>query len=275
MGARINHLAICSENVAREGKFYEAAFGMRVPGWEEGRRATPSQRGGLALGDGYLGLTVFSRKQGYIPGVHHFGVDVDDSEATGARIVEKYPSLKVLKRPSNRPFSSFGGHDPCGNYFDISQPTLENRAGLYVQKEVREQERQVSHIKLRVVDAPGVARFYQEIFEFEEMKKALEDPNFYLTDGRVTLVIAPWNLLDYEGAGIEKPGIEHIGFRVESLDAVKEDLAELRKSDSDLAEKPVVNPSEGEVRRSLIASCRHGNYVTSDPDGVFIDISEA
>ena len=275
MGARITHLAICSENVAREGKFYEAAFGMRVPGWEEGRRATPSQRGGMALGDGYLGLTLFNRKQGYIPGVHHFGVDVDESETTSALIAEKYPSLKVLKRPSNRPFSSYGGHDPFGNYFDISQPQLENRAGLYVQKEVREAERQVSHLKLRVVNAPRAAQFYQEIFEFEEMEKALEDPNYYLTDGRVTLVIAPWSLLDYEGAGIEKPGIEHIGFRVKNLDAMKEELSELRKSNPEMAERPVVNPSEGEVRRGLIEGCRHGSYVTSDPDGNFIDISEA
>lgn len=55
------------------------------------------------------------------------------------------------------------------------------------------------------------------------------DPNFYVTDGRVTLVIAPWDITDYSGAGIERPGLEHIGFKVESVDAVKKDLMALQE----------------------------------------------
>ena len=37
----------------------------------------------------------------------------------------------------------------------------------------------------------------------QEADKALEDPNFYLTDGKMTLIIAPWKMSDFEGAGIE------------------------------------------------------------------------
>jgi hypothetical protein len=68
--------------------------------------------------------------------------------------------------------------------------------------------------------------------------------------------------------------LEHIGFKVESVDAVKRDLDELRKADPEMCEKTVSVPSEGQRRVELIASCRHGRHQLSDPGGVFIDISE-
>ena len=47
----------------------------------------------------------------------------------------------------------------------------------------------------------------------------------------MTLIIAPWKMSDFEGAGIDRPGIEHIGFQVESVEAVKKELAALRQTD--------------------------------------------
>ena len=37
----------------------------------------------------------------------------------------EYPDVAVLKRPSNRPFATFGAHDPEGNYFDITQEGMQ------------------------------------------------------------------------------------------------------------------------------------------------------
>src|SRR5262249_17216693 len=118
------------------------------------------------------------------------------------------------------------------------------------------------------------ADFYRDSFDLKEAEKALEDPNFYLTDGRVTLIIAPWKMSDFEGAGIDRPGLEHLGFKVESVEAVKKELSALRETDPEMNERIVSEPSEGERRLALIASCRHGQHQLSDPDGVFIDISE-
>ena len=81
-------------------------------------------------------------------------------------------------------------------------------------------------------------------------------------------------MTDFEGAGIDRPGLEHLGFKVESIDLVKKQLAALRESDPSMRERIVSEPSEGERRLALIASCRHGQYQFSDPDGVFIDIAE-
>jgi hypothetical protein len=111
--------------------------------------------------------------------------------------------------------------------------------------------------------------------DLKEADKALEDPNFYLTDGRMTLVIASWKMSDFEGAGIDRPGLEHVGFKVESIENVKKELAALREADPEMRERIISEPSEGERRVALIASCRHGRHQLSSPDGVFVDLCES
>lgn len=274
MLTRIQHFAIVSENFVREAKFYESVFGMKrsKPGSEEEEKAIRTNYA-VSISDGYVGVTVIGRKPGYVPGLHHFGFDVDDIEQAIARIKKNYPEVAVLKRPSNRPFASYGAHDPEGNYFDLTQEGMSNRRDVYA-GERREQPRRVHHLKLRVMNAPAIAAFYRDMLDLKEADKALEDPNFYLTDGKMTLVIAPWKMSDFEGAGIDRPGLEHVGFKVESVDAVRKDLAALREADPEMRERIIAEPSEGERRLALIAGCRHSQYQCSSPDGVFVDICE-
>jgi predicted enzyme related to lactoylglutathione lyase len=274
MPTKIQHAAIVSENFVREAKFYEAIFGMKrsKPGSEEEQKAIRNNYA-VSISDGYVGVTVIGRKPGYIPGLHHFGVDVDDVDEAMSRIKKNYPEVAVLKRPSNRPFATYGGHDPEGNYFDLTQEGMSNRRDVYVQQQ-REQPRRIHHLKLRVMNPSKIAAFYRDSFVLTEAEKALEDPNFYLTDGKMTLIIAPWKMSDFEGAGIDRPGLEHIGFQVESVETVKTELAALREANAEMRERIISEPSEGERRLALIASCRHGQHQCSSPDGVFIDLSE-
>ena len=272
MLTRIQHFAIVSEKFVREAKFYEAVFGMKrsKPGSEEEEKAIRTNYA-VSISDGYVGVTMIGRKPGYVPGLHHFGVDVDDVEEAIARIRKNYPEVAVLKRPSNRPFATYGAHDPEGNYFDLTQEGMSNRRDVYVEQQ-REQPRRVHHLKLRVMNAPRIASFYRDMLDLTEAEKALEDPNFYLTDGRMNLIIAPWKMSDFEGAGIDRPGLEHVGFQVESVDSVKKELAALRETDAEMRERIIAERSEGERRVALIASCRHCKHVTSSPDGVFVDV---
>jgi len=274
MFTRIQHAAIVSENFVREAKFYEAIFGMKrsKPGSAEEEKAIRTNYA-MSISDGYVGVTVIGRKPGYIPGLHHFGIDVDDVEEAIARIHKHYPEVAVLKRPSNRPFATFGAHDPEGNYFDLTQEGMSNRRGVYVEQQ-REQPRRIHHLKVRVMNSAAIAAFYRDLFDLQEAEKALEDPNHYLTDGKMTLIIAPWKMSDFEGAGIDRPGLEHLGFKVEIVEAVKKDLAGLRETNPGMRERVVSEPSEAERRIALIASCRHGQFQCSSPDGVFVDISE-
>jgi predicted enzyme related to lactoylglutathione lyase len=282
MLTRIQHFAIVSENFVREAKFYESVFGMKrsKPGSAEEEKAIRTNYA-VSISDGYVGVTVIGRKPGYVPGLHHFGIDVDDVEEAIARIKKKYPDAAVLRRPSNRPFATFGAHDPEGNYFDLTQEGMDNRRDVYAVRSnspqvepQREQPRRLHHLKLRAMNPTALAAFYRDLFDLREEEKALEDPNCYLTDGKVTLIIAPWKMSDFEGAGIDRPGLEHVGFKVESVEAVKTELTALRESDPEMRERIVSEPKEGERRLALIASCRHGQHQFSDPDGVFVDIME-
>ena len=282
MLTRIQHFAIVSENFVREAKFYESVFGMKrsKPGSAEEEKAIGTNYA-VSISDGYVGVTVIGRKPGYVPGLHHFGIDVDDVEEAIARIKKKYPDVAVLRRPSNRPFATFGAHDPEGNYFDLTQEGMDNRRDVYAVRPnspqvepQREQPRRIHHLKLRAMNPTALATFYRDLFDLREEEKALEDPNCYLTDGKVTLIIAPWKMSDFEGAGIDRPGLEHVGFKVESVEAVKRELIALRESDPAMRERIVSEPKEAERRVALIASCRHGEHQFSDPDGVFIDIGE-
>jgi predicted enzyme related to lactoylglutathione lyase len=272
MLTRIQHFAIVSENFVREAKFYESVFGMKrsKPGSEEEQKAIRTNYA-VSISDGYVGVTVIGRKPGYVPGLHHFGVDVDDVNEAIRRVRKNYPKVAVLKRPSNRPFATYGAHDPEGNYFDLTEEGASNRRDVYVGAQ-REQPRQVHHLKLRVMNPANIAAFYRDSFDLKEADKALEDPNYYLTDGKMTLIIAPWKMSDYEGAGIDRPGLEHVGFKVEDVGAVKKELAALRETDADMRERIISEPSEGERRLALIASCRHGELRFSSPDGIFVDV---
>lgn len=282
MPTRIQHVAIVSQNFVREANFYETILGMKrsKPGSAEEEKAVRTNYA-LSVSDGYVGMTIIGRKPGYVPGLHHFGVDVDNVDEACARIKKTYPEVAVLKRPSNRPFATFGAHDPEGNYFDLTQEGMENRRDVYAVRQdsrdsqaPREQPRRIRHFKLRVMNPAAIAAFYRDLFDLQEEEKALEDPNYYLTDGKVTLIIAPWKMSDFEGAGIDRPGLEHLGFTVESVEAVKQQLVALRESDPGMREPLVSEAKEGERRLGLIASCRYGGYQFSDPDGVFIDIAE-
>jgi predicted enzyme related to lactoylglutathione lyase len=274
MLTRIQHFAIVSENFVREARFYESVFGMKrsKPGSAEEEKAIRTNYA-VSISDGYVGVTVIGRKPGYVPGLHHFGVDVDDVDQAIARIKKNYREVAVLKRPSNRPFATYGAHDPEGNYFDLTQEGMSNRRDVYAEQQ-REQPRRIHHLKLRVMNAPAIAAFYRDMLDLQEADKALEDPNFYLTDGKMTLIIAPWKMSDFEGAGIDRPGLEHVGFAVESVEAVKKELTALRETNPDMRERIISEPSEGERRRALIASCRHARHQCSSPDGVFVDMTE-
>jgi predicted enzyme related to lactoylglutathione lyase len=282
MRTKIQHVAIVSENFVREAKFYESVFGMKrsKPGSEEEQKAIRTNYA-VSISDGYVGVTVIGRKPGYVPGLHHFGIDVDDVDEAIARVRENYPEVAVLKRPSNRPFATYGAHDPEGNYFDLTQEGMSNRRDVYVVRpgspqveQQRQQARRIHHIKLRVMNAPAIGAFYRDLFDLQEAEKALEDPNYYLTDGKMTLIVAPWKMSDFAGAGIDRPGIEHIGYEVESVEAVKKELTALRDSNPEMREPIVSVAEEGERRLGLIRSCRHDQHQFSDPDGIFIDISE-
>jgi catechol 2,3-dioxygenase-like lactoylglutathione lyase family enzyme len=121
----------------------------------------------------------------------------------------------------------------------------------------------------------ALAQFYVDVFELRPVERPAGDPNFYLTDGRVTLIIMPWTITDYQGSGIERPALDHIGFKVESVEEVKKGLQGLMSRNPVLSPKPVGSGPEGEARLKLFSKCPYGKYHLADPDGVLIDVLDA
>ncbi len=265
MSGKLRHLAIVSDRPAVLSQFYRELFGMKGTAPQEGSAAVVS--------DGYVGLNVNPRVPGRQGGFDHFGFEVDSVEEVQDRMRDAYPTIELSKRPANRPFAGITTHDPVGNVFDLSQRDMENRRDLYVE-EITESAIRVDHVVLRVVEAERAAKFYMDMFDLDEMERGPSDPDFYLTDGRVTFVISPWHIEDYAGGGIERPALEHIGFKVNSIDAVLAELAAMTERNPELAPKPWKAGPEGQVRVKQLALCKRGQVQLCDPDGVLIDISE-
>jgi catechol 2,3-dioxygenase-like lactoylglutathione lyase family enzyme len=265
MFAKINHVAIVSENYALLSKFYESVFGMRTSGKPRYRATT--------VGDGYVGLNINPRPAGKPARLDHFGVQVEDVETVFSRL-QRYPRVQWLKRPATRPFAGVTAHDMDGNLFDLSQKDMTNRKDIYVESEWH-QDRRIDHIAIRTSRPEQVAEFYAEVLELSPLTKAVSDPNFYLSDGRITLILMPWRIIDYEDTGIILPGLDHIGFKVESVAALKRDVEEISGNNPHLTPSPLGTGSEGAALESLFKrSCPLGHYHFADTDGVLLDVAE-
>ncbi len=267
MFAKINHVAIVSSQYALSGRFYEALFGM-----QPGKNGRPGRA--VVVGDGYVGLNINPRRPSRSAGLDHFGTEVEDVGTVFERIEKKYPTVRWLKRPGNRPFAGITTHDPDGNVFDLSQRDMENRKDVYTDGEW-EQDRYIDHFALRTMNPEKCAEFYSDVLELTPGNREEGDDNYYLTDGRVTLVLMPWDIENYAGTGITRSGPDHFGFKVESLEAFKSDIEEMSGNNPSLTPQTIGMGPEGKARLKLFAeTCPFGQYQLSDVDGVLVDVSE-
>jgi catechol 2,3-dioxygenase-like lactoylglutathione lyase family enzyme len=267
MAARLNHIAIASDHYAINGRYYEALFGMK-------QSSKPRPARSVVIGDGYVGMNCIPRRDGRYSGLDHFGIEVDDLEDTLARIRKFDPTLEAIKRPPIRPFAAFSAHDPDVNIFDLSQKDLGLQKEVYAENDgSRAQPRTISHFALRTRHAEKCAAFYAEVFGFATPNRP-KDENFYLTDGRVTLAIIPWKIADYYAQDPARTGLDHIGFKVESIEQFKKDMEFLVGENPHMRGRALGYGSEGEARLKLFQKCPLGSFHVSDIEGVHIDIAE-
>ena len=96
MFAKLNHIAIASDQYAINARFYEALFGLRsAKNYRPARAAVVS--------DGRVGMNLIPRREGRTSGLDHFGFQVADLDEAIARITKLDPSLTTLQRPPVRP----------------------------------------------------------------------------------------------------------------------------------------------------------------------------
>jgi catechol 2,3-dioxygenase-like lactoylglutathione lyase family enzyme len=206
-------------------------------------------------------------------GFDHFGIQVEDIELVRERVAKKYPKVGIIARPSNRPFAALGIHDPAGQYFDLSQAGLKNRAEVY-EAGSWEQVRRFCHFALRVIEPERLAEFYASVFDLP-LSNSSAGEAFALSDGRVTMHILPWRISDFLGTGIERPAPDHLGFEVEDLATFKKDIEELRTVNPFMTPKPTGVGAEGAARLALFEKTGLGDHYMADPDGVMIAIRQS
>ena len=265
MPARINHVAIASDQYALNGRFYEALFGMKPS-------SKPRPARSVVIGDGYVGMNCIPRRDGRYSGLDHFGIEVDDLDDTIARIVKFDSSLSALKRPPIRPFAAYSAHDPDTNIFDLSQKDIGFQKDVYAENSGAESPRHISHIALRTRHAERCAQFYMQVFDLKPADRP-KDENFYLTDGRMILMIIPWKIGDYYAQDPARTGLDHIGFKVESVEQLKHDMEFLIGENPHMRTRALGYGSEGEARLKLFQKCPLVCFHLTDIEGVHIDVA--
>lgn len=129
----------------------------------------------------------------------------------------------------------------------------------------------IKHIAIATQDPEKTAQFYKEVFGLREIAK-INSPGasgFHLTDGDINFAVLKFKNDQTAGVpqGKEYTGLHHIGFEVDSIEAVDKKLAG--------AGAPIrddINQALGLGRN--LASHINAEVKYSAPDGVIIDISE-
>ncbi len=265
MAAKLNHVAIASDHYAVNARFYESLFGMTTSSRPRPARA-------VVVGDGYVGLNSIPRREGRCSGLDHFGIEVDDLDDAIARIQKFDAALEAVKRPPVRPFAAWSAHDPDCNVFDLSQRNIGLQKDVYAELDGGARPRRISHFALRTRQAERCAEFYVEVFGLTLQNR--QDGNFHVSDGRVTLMIIPWKIGDYYAQDPARTGLDHIGFKVESVEKVKQDMEFLIGENPLMHGRPLGYGTEGEARLKLFQKCPLGRFHLTDIEGTLIDVAE-
>jgi catechol 2,3-dioxygenase-like lactoylglutathione lyase family enzyme len=270
MFATIRHIAVMTENWDREAKFYQTIFGMKkiTNGMTDEQGNYNKNRGHLS--DGVIGLALLQRQPGIRSGLDHFGFAVEDVEKVRDRFKQYYPDIEIAESPSHVPFAGLRGYDPDGNQYDLSQKGMANVREGYVEFGW-EQPRWINHICIRSRRPAYIAEFYQKVFELQPVEGLSGDNSFYLSDGKVTIAIRPWDMLSYRGL---MAGLDHFGFQVDDLAQTKKDLDDLAAAAPASAHRKIAIGREGETRQKNLEGCKLCKHALSDPDGVLLDLTD-
>jgi catechol 2,3-dioxygenase-like lactoylglutathione lyase family enzyme len=270
MFASIRHIAVMTENWNREAKFYQTIFNMKkiTNGMTDQNGDYDTNRGHLS--DGVIGLALLQRQPGFRSGMDHFGFAVEDVQVVRDRINQFYPDIVIYQSQSHVPFAGLRGHDPDGNQYDLSQKGMANVREGYVEFGW-EQPRWINHICIRSGRPAHIAEFYQKVFDLKPVEGMSGDNSYYLTDGKVNLAIRPWSMATHRGF---MPGLDHFGFKVDSLEQTNKDLAALANAAPESAPRKVAIGRDGEKHKANLEGCKLCKQSLADPDGVLLDLTD-
>lgn len=270
MIAKIRHVATHTERYDTEFKFYQTIFGMKriTTGLTDDTGKANPERGHIS--DGVIGLALLAKRAGSSQGIDHFGFEVDDVKEAVERLNRFYPELLHTRALTYVPFAGTRAQDPTGTQFDLSQKGQANVREGYL-ADGWEQPRWLNHIALRARRPDEVAEFYTKVLDLKGVEEAGEAGSIMLTDGKVRLIIRRCHDGYYRSL---KQGFDHIGFKVDSVESTKKDLADLAAAHPECAPKTIGGGPQGGGLLKDMDACPFGKHAFGDPDGILMDISE-
>ena len=268
--AKIRHVAIYTENYDKTATFYKTLFGMKkiTTGMTDDTGNYNPNRGHLS--DGVIGLALLQRHAGIRSGLDHFGFEVQSGATVMERLQKNYPDLRVANSLEHVPFAVMRIQDPAGTHMDVSQQGAAKVREGYLE-EGWDQPRHLHHVAIRAAKPSLLAEFYQNIFELRPVESGSDNGQLCLSDGKVSIVIIPTETKSYRTM---TEGLDHIGFKVETLKKAEADLAELGRSHPDSVPKKIDMGRFGPQTLREIDSCMIGRRSLADPDGVLMDLVE-
>jgi len=267
MNARIVNLTILSEDSFTLARFYEGVFHMSPI-------ATKGAAHVARLTDGRVGMDILPRLPGYRAQLDTFGVQVDDVKEVLERVRKLYPGTAFEEGTGTQSRPSVSIHDPAGNVFSLHERRDPPDSHAH---EGNGHDRVIDHVALRVLNPEAVAEFYTEVFGLSPLDGFSNERNEYLSDGSITLLIIPWDIYDFEGTGITARGLDHIGFKVDSIPTLKTDIQRLTEENFHFQPSTSVlgRGMEGAGRLAMFRrTCPLGRYHMSDSDGLLLDVRD-
>ena len=218
--ARIVHIALKVEDLEKATKFYEDVFGIYQLKTGHARGHTSRH---MTEGTIDLALMTYDSEDepeaqlaGPGPCIHHFGIEVEDREATTKKIVEN--GGEIFSDPEE---GALKFRTPDGNMAEIVN------VGRYKLRE-RSPKGKIVHLALKVMDLEKATKFYENVFGFKKLDDGHSRRHIsrHMTDGNIDLALMKYDSEDEEeatwaGAG---PRIHHFGIEVANQDAFAEEI---------------------------------------------------
>jgi lactoylglutathione lyase len=213
--ARIVHIALKVEDLEKATRFYEDVFGIYQTKTGHARGHTSRH---MTDGNIDLALMVYDSEEieeatlsGAGPCIHHFGIEVEDREATVKKIKEN--GGEIFSDPEE---GALKFRSPDGTMCEIVG------IGRYKKKEKSDTSR-IVHLAIKVEDLEKATKFYENVFGFKTVStdRSREHISRHMTDGDLDLALMLYDSEDvpeaqWAGAG---PRIHHWGIEVADQNA--------------------------------------------------------
>jgi lactoylglutathione lyase len=207
--ARIVHIALKVEDLEKATRFYEDVFGIYQTKTGHARGHTSRH---MTDGNIDLALMVYDSEEekeatlmGPGPCIHHFGVEVEDREAT----------LKKIQENGGEVFSD---PEEGALKFRSADGTMCEIVGIGRYKKKERTDSRIVHLAIKVMDMEKATKFYENVFGFKTLStdRSREHISRHMTDGELDLALMLYDSEEadeaqWAGAG---PRIHHFGIEV-------------------------------------------------------------